>query len=73
MEGLKIIKFLLNDENLINEFEDYLKENKKEIAMNWITNEIYINEFLETLPIKDKNIINKLYEKLDDYCCQIPF
>lgn len=73
MEGLKIIKFLLNDKNLINEFEDYLKENNKEIAVNWIINEIYINEFLETLPIQDKNIIDKLYEKLDNYCCQIPF
>lgn len=73
MEELKIIKFLLNDENLINEFEDYLKENNKEITMNWITNEIYINVFLETLPIKDKNIINKLYGKLDNYCCQVPF
>ena len=33
-------------ENLITDFEDYLKEYNLEISTNWIVNETYINNYL---------------------------
>lgn len=71
------------EENLISDFEDYLKENKLEISCNWIVNECYINDYLmsifynlqdnsETIEEIEKTQ-DKFYEILDNYCCQLPF
>lgn len=78
MDKLKELK-----ENLINDFEDYLKENEIEISLNWIINECYINNYLMSIfyDIQDnleeyenvEDIQNEFYEILDEYCCQVPF
>lgn len=70
-------------ENLINDFEDYLKEYNLEISTNWIVNENYINNYLMSIfyNLQDnletiaeiKNTQDEFYEILDNYCCQLPF
>lgn len=70
-------------ENLINDFEDYLKEYNLEISTNWLVNENYINNYLmsifynlqdnlETIE-KIEKTQDEFYEILDNYCCQLPF
>lgn len=71
------------EKNLINDFEDYLKENELEISMNWIVNENYINNYLMSIfyNLQDnletieeiEEMQDKFYEILDNYCCQLPF
>ena len=70
-------------ENLINDFEDYLKEYNLEISTNWIINENHINNYLMSIfyGLQDnletteeiKNTQDEFYEILDNYCCQLPF
>lgn len=70
-------------ENLITDFEDYLKEYNLEISTNWIVNETYINNYLMSIfynlqdnleTIEEINETqDKFYEILDNYCCQLPF
>lgn len=82
MENLE--KFIENiKNNLIADFEDWLQENKKEIAFNWIVTEIYINDFLEQKfynigeYIQDYNkqeeLKNNCFEILDTYYSALPF
>lgn len=69
--------------NLIEDFNDYLKENNLEISMNWIINENYINNYLMSIfyniqeyvdtPEKAETIQEEFYNILDNYCCQLPF
>lgn len=69
--------------NLIKDFNDYLKENNFEISTNWIINENYINNYLMSIfyniqeytdtPEEAKTIQEKFYNILDNYCCQLPF
>lgn len=69
--------------NLIADFEDYLKENNLEIAMNWIINEGYINSYLMSIfyniqeytetPEEAEAIQEEFYNILDEYCSQLPF
>ena len=69
--------------NLIADFEDYLKENNLEIAMNWIINENYINNYLMSIfyniqeytetPEEAETIQKEFYNILDEYCSQLPF
>lgn len=71
------------ENNLIQDFEDYLKENNFEISVNWIVNENYINNYLMSkfYDIQDntetqeeiEETQDKFYEILDNYCCQLPF
>ena len=71
------IKELKN--NLIQDFEDYLKENNLEISVNWILNECYINNYLMSIfytiqdntetPEEIEEIQDNFYEILDNYCC----
>ena len=71
------------EENLISDFEDYLKENNLEISCDWIINECYINDYLmsifynlqdnlETIEEVEKTQ-DEFFEILDNYCCQLPF
>lgn len=65
--------------NLIDDFNDFLKENNFEISVNWIINENYINMYLMSIfyNIQDniktleeqEQIQDEFYEILDDYCC----
>ena len=65
--------------NLIPDFNDYLKENNLEISVNGITNECYINNYLMSIfyTVQDNTEIQKeceemqteFYEILDNYCC----
>lgn len=74
MEFIKQLK-----ENLINDFNDYLKENNLEISVNWIVNENYINDYLMSIfyNIQDnvesveeiEDIQDEFFEILDEYCC----
>lgn len=78
MDFLKELK-----NNLIDDFEDYLEENKLEISTNWIVNENYINNYLMSIfyNLQDnlettteiEEMQDKFYEILDNYCCQLPF
>lgn len=78
MEKFKELK-----ENLINDFEEYLKEEGKEISCNWIVNENYINNYLMSIfyniqeytdtPEEAEKMQEEFYNILDDYCCQLPF
>lgn len=71
------------ENNLINDFEDYLKEYNLEISTNWIINENYINNYLMSIfyNLQDnlettaeiEETQDKFYEILDNYCCQLPF
>lgn len=71
------------ENNLTQDFEDYLKENNFEISVNWIVNENYINNYLMSkfydiqdnteTPEEIEEIQDKFYEILDNYCCQLPF
>lgn len=71
------------EKNLINDFEDYLKENDLEVSTNWIINENYINNYLMSIfyNLQDnlettteiEKTQDKFYEILDNYCCQLPF
>jgi len=68
------------ENNLIQDFEEYLKEYNFEISTNWIVNENYINNYLMSIfydiqdntetPEEIEEIQNKFYEILDDYCCR---
>lgn len=71
------------ENNLIDDFEEYLQENNLEISCDWIINNNYINNYLmsifynlqdnlETVEEVEK-IQDKFYEILDNYCCQLPF
>lgn len=74
MEFIKQLK-----ENLINDFNDYLKENNLEISVNWIVNENYINDYLMSIfyNIQDntesieeiEDLQDEFFEILDEYCC----
>lgn len=65
--------------NLIQDFEDYLKEHGFEISVNWIVNENYINNYLMSIfysiqdntetPEEIEEIQSNFYEILDNYCC----
>lgn len=65
--------------NLIDDFNDFLKENNFEISVNWIINENYINMYLMSIfyNIQDniktleeqEQIQDEFYEILDNYCC----
>lgn len=67
------------ENNLIQDFKDYLKENNFEISVNWIVNENYINNYLMSkfYDIQDntetqeeiEEIQDNFYEILDNYCC----
>lgn len=71
------------ENNLISDFEDYLKEYNLEISTNWIVNENYINNYLMSIfyNLQDnletiqeiEETQDKFYEILDNYCCQLPF
>lgn len=71
------------ENNLTQDFEDYLKENNFGISVNWIVNENYINNYLMSkfydiqdnteTPEEIEEIQDKFYEILDNYCCQLPF
>lgn len=75
-----MIKISELKENLINDFNDFLKENNFEISVNWIVNENYINNYLMSIfyDIQDninleeqtaEEVQNEFYEILDNYCC----
>jgi len=65
--------------NLIQDFEDFLKENNFKISVNWIVNENYINNYLMSIfyniqdntetPEEIEEIQDEFYEILDNYCC----
>ena len=71
------------ENNLIDDFEEYLQENNLEISCNWIVNENYINNYLMSIfyNLQDnletseeiEEMQNNFYEILDNYCCQLPF
>lgn len=67
------------ENNLIQDFEEYLKEYNFEISTNWIVNENYINNYLMSIfyniqdntetPEEIEEIQDEFYEILDNYCC----
>lgn len=82
MEFKELINEILeNKEIVIKDFEEYLKENDFEISKNEILNEQYINNYIVSLNYdilnetdsysEEKEIEDKIYEILDEYCCKI--
>lgn len=65
--------------NLVEDFQEYLKENGLKIAINWIVNECYINNYLMSIfynieeytetPEEAEKIQNEFYIILNKFCC----
>lgn len=72
MNDKEFIKYITKEENLIDDFENYLKENDKEITINWKINDKNILDYLKTLSI-DQEIKYQLFTILNEYCDAIPF
>lgn len=81
MEFKELInKMLENKEIIIEDFEEYLKENDFKISKNDILNKQYINNYIVSLNYdisnetdsysEEKEIEDKFYEILDEYCCK---
>ena len=78
MEEIEVLNFLKINENLINEFNEYLKENNLKISTIPIVNENYINNYLMSIfynlynnidsSIQIKNLENNLFNILKKYC-----